>query len=82
MVRPRSYACILLQITRDARSVYSMHSDASSHTKRPYERLWICGTGELDAEIAARLRAIDQRLLVSVPCAVPSTKPELNGLER
>lgn len=67
------------QVTVSGEPVYSLE-EKLHHGKRPYERLVLLHTEDVSTELQQKLRSCDGKLLVTVPCAVPSTKPQLYGV--
>jgi hypothetical protein len=69
-----------LQVTQSNQPVYSLTHNLH-HGKRPYECVLLATTHEQhNDEFNKMISNLDQKLIVSVPCAVPSAKPPLNGL--
>ena len=65
-----------LKVTRGLQPVYSLE-DNLHHGNRPFERLLVCTAA---TNTSTQLCHLDEQLIVSVPCAVPSTKPPLYGM--
>lgn len=67
------------QVTASGEPVYSLERNLH-HGKRPYERLILLHTENASIKLQQQLRPCNGKLLASVPCAVPSTKPHLYGV--